>query len=63
MPTGWAGVLGRDVLESCVGVCALSLAVVMAGSGHLDTFKLLRGDPISLLSRLTCASLAGQSEI
>ena len=26
-----------------MGTLALALAVVMAGSGHLDTFKLLRG--------------------
>lgn len=30
-------------MEGCVGVVALALAVVMAGSGHLGTFKLLRG--------------------
>lgn len=40
---GAAGPLTRDVLEGCVGAVALALAVVMAGSGHLETFKLLRG--------------------
>lgn len=41
---GAAGPVTRDVLEGCVGVVALALAVVMAGSGHLDTLKLLRGE-------------------
>ncbi len=37
------GVIDRLALESCVGLIALSLSVVMAGTGHLPTLKLLRG--------------------
>lgn len=46
-----AGVIGghralhkvdTPTLESCLGVAALGLALVMAGTGHLDTFRLLR---------------------
>ncbi|GAB4821235.1 hypothetical protein N2152v2_008281 [Parachlorella kessleri] len=51
---GSSGPLTRDVVESCVGSVALALAVVMAGSGHLDTLKLLRG----LRKRLAAASAA-----
>lgn len=32
----------RGTLETCLNVAILSLSVVMAGSGHLGTFKLLR---------------------
>ena len=38
------GRLDKHSLESCIGVVALALSVVMAGTGHLPTFKLLRGD-------------------
>lgn len=34
----------RDLLEECLGSVLLALSVVMAGSGHLPTFKLLRGE-------------------
>ncbi|KAL3162204.1 hypothetical protein ABBQ32_009910 [Trebouxia sp. C0010 RCD-2024] len=38
---GWRG-LDKQALEGCLGVAALALGVVMAGSGHLPTLKLLR---------------------
>ena len=37
------GRLDKQALEACLDLVALSLAVVMAGTGHLPTFKLLRG--------------------
>jgi hypothetical protein len=37
------GQLDKQALESCLGVCALATSVVMAGTGDLDTFKILRG--------------------
>lgn len=36
-------------LEGIIGTLALSLAVVMAGSGHTATLSLLRGDAAGLL--------------
>lgn len=39
---GWA--LGRVHVEEAVDVLALSLAIVMAGSGHSATLGLLRGE-------------------
>ena len=39
----WRG-LDRQALEGCLGVVALALGVVMAGTGHLPTLKLLRGE-------------------
>lgn len=35
-------------LEGIIGTLALSLAVVMAGSGHTATLSLLRGDAANL---------------
>lgn len=32
----------RNILETCLNVAVLSLSLVMAGTGHLDTFRLLR---------------------
>ncbi|CAM6122933.1 unnamed protein product [Calypogeia fissa] len=32
----------RGTLETCLNVAVLSLSVVMAGTGHLETFRLLR---------------------
>ena len=37
------GRLDKQALEACLDVVALSLSVVMAGTGHLPTLKLLRG--------------------
>lgn len=37
-----------EIVENCMAACALSLSVVLAGSGDLKTFKLLR----SLLKRV-----------
>ena len=34
----------KQALEGAAGVCALALATVMAGTGHLDTMRLLRGE-------------------
>ena len=42
-----AGAGLRSSLEMCVGTCCLALSLVMAGSGHLPTLRLLR----SLLQR------------
>lgn len=36
--------INREVLEGCVSSAVLALSVVMAGTGHLRTFKLLRGE-------------------
>lgn len=36
-------IINREVLESCAGSAALALSLVMAGTGDLATFKLLRG--------------------
>ena len=47
---GWKG-LDKHALEGCLGVAALALGVVMAGTGHLPTLKLLRG--ITPCSELT----------
>jgi hypothetical protein len=30
------------VIENCISVVLLALALVMAGSGHLPTFRLIR---------------------
>ncbi len=37
---------GKDdeIVENCMAACALSLSVVLAGSGDLKTFKLLRSE-------------------
>lgn len=43
LPPGVASPTNRDLLEDCLGSLLLALAVVMAGSGHLPTLKLLRG--------------------
>ena len=32
----------RATTETCLGVCALALSLVMAGTGHLDTLRRLR---------------------
>ncbi len=49
----WRG-LDRQALEGCLGVVALALGVVMAGTGHLPTLKLLRGgSPFLVTSSLT----------
>ncbi|KAI3425098.1 hypothetical protein D9Q98_008476 [Chlorella vulgaris] len=48
----------RDLLEECLGSVLLALSVVMAGSGHLPTFKLLRG----LRKRLAAATLSNASQ-
>ena len=43
LAAGQASLINRALLEECVGSVVLALAVAMAGSGHLPTFKLLRG--------------------
>ena len=40
-PAGQPSLTNKDLLEECVGSVLLALAVVMAGSGHLPTLKLL----------------------
>ena len=47
----------KQVLESCLGVCALALSVVLAGSGNLDTLRLLRGTESPFPSQGTPGSL------
>ena len=37
------GLLDKQALENCLGVVLLALSLVMAGTGHLKTFKLIRG--------------------
>ncbi|KAI7741534.1 hypothetical protein M8C21_022341 [Ambrosia artemisiifolia] len=41
-PRGLSQYVDRGTLETCLHLIALSLSVVMAGSGHLQTFKLLK---------------------
>ena len=41
------GQLDRVALEQCVCAVALALAAVMAGTGHLPTLRLLRGDKMT----------------
>lgn len=41
-PKGLSRYVDRVTLEICLHLIALSLSVVMAGSGHLKTFRLLR---------------------
>ncbi|GAA0138654.1 hypothetical protein LIER_00357 [Lithospermum erythrorhizon] len=42
LPKGLAKHVDRGTLETCLHFIVLSLCVVMAGSGHLKTFKLLK---------------------
>ena len=37
------GELDKAAVETCICAVALSLSVVMAGSGHLQTMRLIRG--------------------
>lgn len=41
------GLLDKQALENCMGVVVMALATVMAGTGHLPTFKLLRGEHLT----------------
>ncbi|XP_027331009.1 anaphase-promoting complex subunit 1 isoform X2 [Abrus precatorius] len=41
-PKGLSRYIDRGTLETCLHLIVLSLSVVMAGSGHLQTFRLLR---------------------
>ncbi|XP_020962926.1 anaphase-promoting complex subunit 1 isoform X4 [Arachis ipaensis] len=41
-PKGLSRYIDRVTLETCLHLIVLSLSVVMAGSGHLQTFRLLR---------------------
>ena len=52
---GWRG-LDKGALEGCLGVVALALGVVMAGTGHLPTLKLLRGKLLTLHPLSTLSS-------
>ncbi|KAK9168101.1 hypothetical protein Syun_000241 [Stephania yunnanensis] len=42
LPKGLSRHVDRGTLETCLHLIVLSLSVVMAGSGHLQTFRLLR---------------------
>ncbi|KAJ9683860.1 hypothetical protein PVL29_016384 [Vitis rotundifolia] len=42
LPKGLSRYVDRGSLETCLHLIVLSLSVVMAGSGHLQTFRLLR---------------------
>ncbi|CAA6654742.1 unnamed protein product [Spirodela intermedia] len=42
LPKGLSEFVSRGTLETCLHLIVLSLSVVMAGSGHLQTFRLLR---------------------
>ncbi|KAL5710156.1 Anaphase-promoting complex subunit 1 [Ranunculus cassubicifolius] len=42
LPKGLSKFVDRGTLELCLHLIVLSLSVVMAGSGHLQTFRLLR---------------------
>ncbi|CAK9173534.1 unnamed protein product [Ilex paraguariensis] len=41
-PKGLSNYVDRGTLETCLHLIVLSLCVVMAGSGHLQTFRLLK---------------------
>ncbi|KZV34947.1 anaphase-promoting complex subunit 1 [Dorcoceras hygrometricum] len=41
-PKGLSAYVDRGTLETCLHLTVLSLCVVMAGSGHLQTFRLLK---------------------
>lgn len=48
------GRLDKQTLENCMNVIAIALAVVMAGTGDLQTCKLLRGgSPAATSDELT----------
>ncbi|WIA14045.1 hypothetical protein OEZ85_002600 [Tetradesmus obliquus] len=49
---GSVGQLDKGVIENCISVVLLALALVMAGSGHLPTFRL-----IQVLSRRSAGPL------
>ena len=51
---GQPSLTNKDLMEECLGSVLLAVAVVMAGSGHLPTFKLLRGGPASGMSQGRC---------
>ncbi|KAK9863020.1 hypothetical protein WJX84_009707 [Apatococcus fuscideae] len=55
------GRLDKQALEACLDLVALSLAVVMAGTGHLPTFKLLRGMRLRLQPAPSQAAAGGLS--
>jgi hypothetical protein len=40
------GKLDKAIIENCISVVLLALALVMAGSGHLPTFRLLQVSPL-----------------
>lgn len=55
------GRLDKQALENCMDVIALGLSLVMAGTGDLDTLRLLRGG-LSLMGYLRWVGLfAGSS--
>ena len=55
------GQVDKQALESCLGVCALALSVVMAGTGDLKTLKILRGASRKGLGRQAYIALYGNS--
>ena len=36
--------MDEEIIENCIASCALSLSVVLAGSGDLSAFKLIRSE-------------------
>ncbi|CDP13998.1 unnamed protein product [Coffea canephora] len=42
LPKGLSNYVDRGTLETCLHLIVLSLCVVMAGSGHLQTLRLLK---------------------
>lgn len=42
------GKIDKQSLENCMNTIALSLSLVMAGTGDLQTFSFLRGKPFHL---------------
>ena len=48
------GQLDKAAVETCICAVALSLSVVMAGSGHLQTMRLIRGTHIQPSHFLMC---------
>ncbi|KAK9834947.1 hypothetical protein WJX84_010452 [Apatococcus fuscideae] len=55
------GRLDKQALEACLDLVTLSLSVVMAGTGHLPTLKLLRGMRLRLQPPPSPAAMGGLS--
>ena len=53
------GRVDKQSLENCMNTIALALSLVMAGTGDLETLRLLRGDLASTGLRMFCTTSGG----